>query len=85
MKSEMRLCNIPWSVMVSCNGEYWIPTTTSIIGEKRETSRNKLDPRTKLVQNLIRVCSCKEKFLEWCREGELRGLGGLEIFGEVAK
>ena len=52
----MRLCNIPWPVMVSWNGEHWIPATTSVIGEKRETSWKKL------AQNLIKLVHTKKNF-----------------------
>ena len=53
--------------MVSCDGEHWILTTTSVIGEKRETSLNKLGPRIKLVQNLIEPVHAKKNFFNDAR------------------
>jgi len=56
--------------MVSCDGGVWIPATTSVIvysynlcnwvitthpWEKKETSQNKLGPKTKLVKNLMEL------------------------------
>lgn len=31
LKTEISLFYIPWSVMISCNGGFWIPTTTLAI------------------------------------------------------
>ena len=64
--------------------------TTSVIGEKRETSLNKLDPRIKLVQNLIELVHAKKNFFNDARRDREESWGiwkflGFKIFGEAAK